>query len=234
MLIRLRHGLVLTHTVLSFSLLACDSSKPDNREEDAGAPDASAAHDAELPSDGSAALDARAHEDAGHGPDAGELDANEVHDASADSDAGDLQDAEAHADGSASDAGHADAALTDGAIANDSDASVSFAALQAIFDEHCVLCHDASKQGLPSYPALPLTTGASHDALVGKSAHESCGGTLVVPGKPEQSYLYHKLTDTTPCEGEHMPRPFERGPMLSLDSSELATVRAWIEAGAPR
>ncbi len=110
---------------------------------------------------------------------------------------------------------------------------VDFAAVQAIFDDRCVTCHDASKQGLPSYPMLPLTDGAAHDALVGVPADETCGGTRVVPGDPDASYLVQKLTQETPCNGARMPRPFEVGNAPPLTSDQLATIRAWIQSGAP-
>jgi hypothetical protein len=108
------------------------------------------------------------------------------------------------------------------------------APVQAIFDEYCVLCHDASKQNIPAFPALPLTADAAYAALVSQPAHEACGGTLVIPGDPDHSYLVHKLSDATPCEGDHMPRRFEGGPgpMPSLSDEELTTITEWIRAGA--
>jgi len=109
-----------------------------------------------------------------------------------------------------------------------------FADVQAIFDLHCTLCHDAAKMGLPTYPALPLTSDASYDALVGKMAHEACGGTLVAPGHPDASYLFQKVSLDTPCEGFRMPRPFEIPRMIYLSDAELATLRTWIANGAQR
>ncbi|HSU40992.1 MAG TPA: hypothetical protein VLJ38_15550, partial [Polyangiaceae bacterium] len=109
----------------------------------------------------------------------------------------------------------------------------TLAAVQAIFDDRCVNCHDASKGGLPTYPMLPLTAGASHAALVNVAADETCGGVRVVPGNPDASYLVKKLEQTMPCDGQHMPRPFEVGTAPPLTADELATIRAWIAAGAP-
>jgi mono/diheme cytochrome c family protein len=110
----------------------------------------------------------------------------------------------------------------------------AFADVQAIFDGRCVICHDAQKLGLPSDPALPLTAGAAYDALVNRPALETCGGTLVVPGQPEQSYLFRKVVDTTPCFGLRMPHPFESLIMVPLTAAQLATIRTWIERGALR
>jgi hypothetical protein len=105
--------------------------------------------------------------------------------------------------------------------------------VQAIFDARCVTCHDASKVGLPAFPSMPLTDGASHASLVNKPASETCGGTLVVPGNAAQSYLIQKLTNPTPCSGSRMPRPFEIGPVVPLSADQIATITSWIDAGAP-
>lgn len=109
----------------------------------------------------------------------------------------------------------------------------TLAAVQAIFDDRCVNCHDASKGGLPTYPMLPLTAGASRAALVNVAADETCGGVRVVPGNPDASYLVKKVEQTMPCDGQHMPRPFEVGTAPPLTADQLATIRAWIAAGAP-
>lgn len=108
----------------------------------------------------------------------------------------------------------------------------TYAAVQAIFDAHCVSCHDATKLGLPSYPSLSLVAADSYAALVGKPADQTCGGTRVVAGAPDASYLMAKLGASDPCSGEHMPRPFEIGPRLDLSGDEMETVRGWIAAGA--
>jgi cytochrome c553 len=109
----------------------------------------------------------------------------------------------------------------------------SMADVQAIFDARCIICHDASKNGLPAFPSMPLTDGASRASLVSQPASETCGGILVVPGNPEQSYLMQKLTNPAPCSGSRMPRPFEVGPVIPLSTDQIATITAWISAGAP-
>jgi hypothetical protein len=107
------------------------------------------------------------------------------------------------------------------------------AAVQAIFSDHCTNCHDKSKGGLPTFPQLSLVPGDSHAALVGKAATEMCGGTLVVAGDPDHSYLIHKVTEDTPCEGQRMPRPFEVVKPPPLTAEQVMTIRSWISAGAP-
>lgn len=108
----------------------------------------------------------------------------------------------------------------------------AFSEVQAIFDARCITCHDKSKVGLPSYPALSLVAGDARMALVNQPALETCGGKYVVPGAPEQSYLLKKLSEQTPCDGVRMPRPFEVGVVAPLSDAELATIRSWISAGA--
>jgi hypothetical protein len=140
------------------------------------------------------------------------------------------------------DSAHPDASLEkDGGGPDASDLDVAFEGggglfdeVQAIFDSRCTTCHDASKLGLPAYPALPLTAGASYSALVNQPAHEACGGILVVPGQLDQSYLSHKVADVTPCFGLRMPHPFDSGIVVPLSDAQLAAIRSWIERGAPR
>ena len=102
----------------------------------------------------------------------------------------------------------------------------SFASMQAIFDRDCVSCHSAGAD-------LVLTAGVSWPNIVGSPAppSESCGGTLVVPGDPDASYLYQKLSNDHPCSGMRMPRgEFGSEP---LQDCVTAIVREWIAAGAP-
>jgi hypothetical protein len=75
-----------------------------------------------------------------------------------------------------------------------------------------------------------LTADVSWGNLVGRTAPESCGGTLVVPGDPSASYLYQKLTSAHPCSGTQMPAG-EFGPQ-PLPACVVALVRDWITAGA--
>jgi len=112
--------------------------------------------------------------------------------------------------------------------------SASFAAVLAIFQDRCVTCHDATKMGLPTYPSLSLTPGDAYDALVGHPADETCGGTRVVAGHPETSYLIQKVSQASPCDGAQMPARFEVQPAPPLTSDQIATLTSWIAAGAPR
>jgi hypothetical protein len=120
--------------------------------------------------------------------------------------------------------------------APDQQQSPTFAAVQAVFDANCTACHNPSTAltpGIQRYPELPLTSGLSYAALVDRPAHESCGGTLVTPGSTAASYLVHKLTEETPCEGGEMPLGGEAIRPQPLPQADLEIITAWIAAGAP-
>lgn len=112
-----------------------------------------------------------------------------------------------------------------------------FAAVQAIFDRACVLCHDANAKPIitevPKYPQLPLTRDASYATLVHRRATEPCGGVLVVPRNPAKSYLYRKLIDDHPCSGVRMPHPGMLARTTPLPPADLMTIFNWINVGAP-
>ena len=107
----------------------------------------------------------------------------------------------------------------------DAGPTVPYSAIQTIFDENCVTCHTLGAD-------LILEDGVSWGNLVNHPvpAAESCGGTLVVPGNPIESYLYQKLTNPSPCSGEQMPRgEFAPNP---LPACVIAIFEAWISGGA--
>ncbi len=103
--------------------------------------------------------------------------------------------------------------------------SVNYDVIQTIFNQNCVICHSVGND-------LNLQAGISWSALVNQPAPsaEACGGTLVVPGNPNASYLYQKLTSPSPCSGSQMPRtdllPDPLPPCVT------ALVAAWITEGA--
>ena len=101
---------------------------------------------------------------------------------------------------------------------------VSFEAdVQPIFDENCVTCHQSS--GAPQ--GLVLEDGKSWQSLLrGRSAESKL--PLVTPGRPDDSYLVHKLagTQTTTGRGAQMP------PGDPLAPDKVAIVQRWIAAGA--
>jgi mono/diheme cytochrome c family protein len=85
-------------------------------------------------------------------------------------------------------------------------------AAQAIFDESCTLCHDASDDTLNLEDAR---------ALIGKPS--STGKPLIDPGNPNNSYLYLKLVGAEGIEGDPMPLGGDPLPV-----EQQAAVRDWI------
>jgi len=89
-------------------------------------------------------------------------------------------------------------------------------------------CHGAGTAG-----GLDLRYGVAHASLVGAAATNAAaaatGKRRVLPGDPDVSFLWQKLSGHLgAAEGARMPqvgRP--------LDDRELALVRAWIAGGAP-
>ena len=110
--------------------------------------------------------------------------------------------------------------------ADASTSSVGFDLVQTIFTQDCVTCHTRGDD-------LNLMSGVAWADLVGQPAPaaEACGGTLVVPGDPNASYLYQKLTNPKPCSGSQMPRT-SLFP-APLPSCVTALIAAWILEGAP-
>jgi hypothetical protein len=90
----------------------------------------------------------------------------------------------------------------------------AFGPVHALFATRCVRCHgpDRQEKGL----RLDTRTGTLRGGQ---------NGPVVVPGQPADSALVQRLT------GEIQPRmPYQDAP---LDESQVALVRAWIDAGAP-
>ena len=112
--------------------------------------------------------------------------------------------------------------------------AATFTAVLAILadpNNNCGLCHKMAMigGGLIFDPADKAGTFA---ALVGPSSKgmsgNGCTGKpYVVPGQPASSLLYDKLASATPSCGARMPASG-----VVLTDAELATVRAWIAAGA--
>lgn len=101
--------------------------------------------------------------------------------------------------------------------------SVTFGQVYAVLMNGCS-CHAAGAGG------LDLGSRAlAHANLVGIDSGACSGELRVAPGAPARSVLVHALehTDLAGCSVPQMPAG---GPMLG--AAELATVRAWIAAGA--
>jgi hypothetical protein len=83
----------------------------------------------------------------------------------------------------------------------DAGGPVPFAVVQQVFNGECISCHDRGAD-------LALDDNASWGNLVNHAApaDEACGGTLVVPGDASASYLFQKLSSSSPCSGLQMSR----------------------------
>jgi hypothetical protein len=86
-------------------------------------------------------------------------------------------------------------------------------------------CHSASD-------SPDLVSSGFEKKLIGQFSSTCPGQAQVVPGDPEKSYVYRKVTDAKPSCGS--PMPFGGAP---LSADEIACVRDWIDAlpggGAP-
>jgi endonuclease YncB( thermonuclease family) len=83
----------------------------------------------------------------------------------------------------------------------------------AVFERHCVRCH----QGAKSAGRLALTTAKS--ALAGGES-----GLAIMPGKADKSLLVKYISGNAPA----MPKEGDR-----LPPQYVETIRRWIDAGAP-
>jgi len=94
-------------------------------------------------------------------------------------------------------------------------------------------CANSSCHGGSSPKALlDLTAGNSYNELLGSSIQNTAAKNrypgLVVPGKPDSSFLYIKVKGPRSDEGAQMP---ER--LSALPAAEIEAIRSWIQRGAP-
>ncbi len=84
---------------------------------------------------------------------------------------------------------------------------------QAVLEKHCLSCHGPARMsGLDLRDRQTVLTGGKR-------------GPAIVPGKPDQSVLYHALLR----DGDLQMPPGKAG----LSEKDIAAVRDWIAAGAP-
>ena len=100
--------------------------------------------------------------------------------------------------------------------------------LQPIFSARCTNCH---APGTPANTVLGirmvLTPGQSFGSLVNQASSQQPDLTLVVPGDPDASLLWLKVSSNAPPVGATMPLFGQR-----LSSGELGLLRDWIAQGA--
>jgi cytochrome c len=88
--------------------------------------------------------------------------------------------------------------------------------VQPIFQENCYRCHG----GLNHRGGLQIDTKAG----LMKGGHD---GAVLVPGHPEQSLLISLIRHEGPAD-DPMPMP----PKGKISDADIATVTAWVKAGA--
>jgi hypothetical protein len=94
----------------------------------------------------------------------------------------------------------------------------------------CDACHSMPANDIANGNLEMGTTQMSaYMALVGQTSKSSrcMSKTLVVPGQPEMSLLYQKLSSATPPCGSRMPLGG-----TAFSDAQLEMIRSWIAAGA--
>lgn len=112
------------------------------------------------------------------------------------------------------------------APARSEEGPLSYAAdVEGLILKRCVSCHTAEDPKAH----LVLVRGAGYAQLVNRPSVQVPEMKLVVPGDPESSYMWLKLTDRAEV-GSGMPRSLFG--VRKLPDRELELIRRWIEDGA--
>lgn len=100
--------------------------------------------------------------------------------------------------------------------------------IQPILNANCVYCHmSGAMQG-----GLTLEPGLSPRSLISVRSTQSAL-MLIAPGKPEDSYLIHKLEGThIKAGGTGASMPFSAEAPLKLETKDIALIRHWVAIGA--
>lgn len=105
--------------------------------------------------------------------------------------------------------------------------------IQPIFDEHCVAgCHEPGGE----WGFLLDLSSSAYEAVVGVPSPQFPSMSIIEPGEPEASYLWHKLNGTQASvggSGIDMPKARTGMTATVLTPEQLATIEQWILQGAP-
>ena len=112
------------------------------------------------------------------------------------------------------------------------------AMVQPIFTAKCIQCHAPGGIGYTGTTdgtniALNLKVGASYASLFNVATFELPAQQptfRVRPGSSDSSYLYQKISSSTPKFGVQMPA----SPAPHLSDAEIKIIKRWIEKGAPQ
>ena len=96
----------------------------------------------------------------------------------------------------------------------------TFEQVRPILEQNCLECHNAKKKK----GDLRLDTKAT--MLKGGESGES-----VVPGMPDESEILHRV-GLAPDDDDFMPPLSEKSDRVALSAEQIATLKAWITAGA--
>ncbi len=123
----------------------------------------------------------------------------------------------------------ATAALASGTVSA-ADAPVSYKTqIQPLLNSQCVFCHVTGAEN----GGLNLGGKAAYRGLVDAPSTES-KLLRVAPGRPDESYLMHKLKGThLSVGGSGDPMPKTDPPRL-LEAAQIEMFRKWIAQGAPK
>lgn len=104
--------------------------------------------------------------------------------------------------------------------------------IQPILDEHCVEgCHEPDGE----WGFLLDMSGSAYDAIVGVAAPQLPSMSIIEPGDPENSYLWHKINGTQASVGGAglmMPKPRPGMQSTVLTPEQFTALEQWILAGA--
>lgn len=107
--------------------------------------------------------------------------------------------------------------------------------IQPFVASTCALadCHDS----VTREHGMDLATSASiYDAWVGREGTDHCGAgsaPRVVPGDPDASFVFRKVTGNLECQGL-LSNPMPPPPAAPLLPEQIEALRRWIADGAPR
>lgn len=98
--------------------------------------------------------------------------------------------------------------------------------VQPIFTARCALsgCHDSATRRA----GLDLSEGNAYVNLVNVNSSQDARWKRVVPGSPQESLLYLKVSQDSPPVGGRMPPP----PRSALTADQQDKIRDWILQGA--
>jgi hypothetical protein len=122
--------------------------------------------------------------------------------------------------------------------------------IQPILTISCALSSSCHTNGSSHHPNLGLgfamlDGGKPSDAVLQgileelkKDSAEVAGRKVMVPGKPEESYVMNKIEGTQNCSGFVCMGPDKCGiqmpdPLAPLEPAKVELIRAWIKKGAP-